>query len=67
MKQPNEAARDLRSQIFERATTEPDATLHEPDEDAEAVQNEAAVWSSPGLWTVMGIEIPALQRRSFRN
>ena len=31
MKQKNDAARDLRSQIFEGATADLDAALHAPD------------------------------------
>ena len=33
MKQQNDAARDLWSQIFERATADLDAALHAPDEE----------------------------------
>lgn len=43
MKQPNEAARDLWSQIFERAAAQPDAALFKPDEEIEAQQAELAV------------------------
>lgn len=40
MKQQNEAARDLWAQIFERAAADPNATLHEPDEEGETAQRE---------------------------
>ena len=43
MKQSNEAARDLWSQIFERAAAEPNAALHKPDEEAETAQKELVV------------------------
>lgn len=43
MKQPNEAARDLWRQIFERAAAKPDAALFRPDEESEAKQAELAV------------------------
>jgi hypothetical protein len=42
MKQPNEAARDLWRQIFERAAAQPDAALFRPDEDSGAKQAELA-------------------------
>lgn len=38
MRQPNEAPRDLWTQIFERAAAERDAALHQPDQEAEAAQ-----------------------------
>ena len=40
MKQQNDTARDLWSQIFERATANLDAALHAPDEEGEASQRE---------------------------
>lgn len=43
MKKPNEAARDLWSQIFERAAAAPDAAVHEPDELAETEQQAMVV------------------------
>ena len=38
MKQQNDAARDLWSQIFEGATADLDAALHAPNEEGEAAQ-----------------------------
>ena len=43
MKKPNEAARDLWSQIFERAIAAPDAAVHEPDEQTEITQQALVV------------------------
>ncbi len=43
MKQENEAARDFWAQIFERAARDPNATLHEPDEESEAAQREITI------------------------
>jgi hypothetical protein len=43
VKQPNEAARDLWSQIFERAIAHPDAARFEPDEEIDAQQAQLAV------------------------
>lgn len=40
MKRRNDAARDLWAQIFERAAADPNATLHEPDEEIEAAQRK---------------------------
>lgn len=40
MKRHNDAARDLWAQIFERAAADPNAALHEPDEESEAAQRE---------------------------
>ena len=40
MKQQNDAARDLWSQVFGRATADLDAALHAPDEEGEAAQRE---------------------------
>ncbi|HWL04164.1 MAG TPA: hypothetical protein VNQ99_04395 [Xanthobacteraceae bacterium] len=40
MKRYNDAARDLWAQIFERVAADPNATLHEPDEESEAAQRE---------------------------
>jgi hypothetical protein len=52
MKRQNDAARDLWAQIFERAAAEPNATLHVPDEESDAIQRDltakaykAAGWS----------------------
>lgn len=42
MKQPNEAARDLWRQIFERAAAQPDAALFRPDEEIDTKQAELA-------------------------
>ena len=43
MKKPNEAARDLWSQIFERAAAAPDAAVYEPDGQAETAQQAMVV------------------------
>lgn len=43
MKQQNDAARDLWAQIFERAAADPNATLHEPDEEGEAAQRQLTI------------------------
>ncbi|WP_417540039.1 hypothetical protein [Marinobacter sp.] len=40
MKQRNDAARDLWAQIFERAVADPNAALHEPDDESEAAQRD---------------------------
>ena len=45
MKQQNDAARDLWSQIFERATTDLDAALNAPDEEGEAAQRELTTYA----------------------
>lgn len=42
MKQPNEAARDLWRQIFERAAAKPEAALFRPDDEIKAQQTELA-------------------------
>lgn len=43
MKQRNDAARDLWAQMFERAAADVNATLHEPDEEGEAAQQELTI------------------------
>ena len=43
MKQQNDAARDLWAQIFERAAADPNATMHETDEEGEAAQREITI------------------------
>ena len=45
MKQQNDAARDLWSQIFERETADLDAALHAPDEKGEATQRELTTYA----------------------
>lgn len=45
MKQQNDAARDLWSQIFKRATADLDAALHAPDEEGEATQRELTTYA----------------------
>lgn len=54
MKQQNDAARDLWSQIFERATADLNAALHAPNEEGEAAQRELTTYAlkeSAGLKT----------------
>ena len=45
MKQRNNAARDLWSQIFERATTDLDVALYAPDEEGEVAQRELTTYA----------------------
>lgn len=43
MTKQNDAARDLWAQIFERAAADINATMHEPDEDGDAQQQETLI------------------------